>query len=159
MLNRPRAERLLAEAGVDGLLAGTLENVYYVSGVWSENFEVLPRAQLFALVAADALDRPRVISGVDEAANIHDAGPTSTTSTTRARSSDISMGRRARPDLLLRHAHVIGVANHASLIDAAVAAVADAGLHARRSPTMSAASLPRTLRLCERLADATLVPG
>ena len=37
LMNRPRAERVLDAAGLDGLLATSLENVYYLSHVWVES--------------------------------------------------------------------------------------------------------------------------
>ena len=74
-LNVPRARRLLAEEGVDALLATSQENVYYLSGVTSENFSILPRQTRFhVLAAADALEAPRLVAGLGEAANIWDAG-------------------------------------------------------------------------------------
>jgi Xaa-Pro dipeptidase len=56
--------------GVDGLLAATLENVYYLSNVWMENFFVLPRqTQGFALISRDNLDKPVVVGSIGEVAN------------------------------------------------------------------------------------------
>jgi Xaa-Pro aminopeptidase len=74
LLNRPRAERVLDEAGVDGLLAASVENVYYLSNLWVENFIVLPRqTQAFALVARDRLDQPLVVASIGEVANFMDS--------------------------------------------------------------------------------------
>ena len=68
LLNQPRAARIMDELGVDGLLGGSFENVYYLSGLWSENFFVLPRqTQVFALVSRDRLDLPRLVAGMGEA--------------------------------------------------------------------------------------------
>lgn len=162
LLNRPRAGKLLAEAGVDGILAGTLENVYYVSGIWSENFEVLPRrTQVFALIAADALDRPRVISGVDEAANIHDARPDLedvyyTGTFFRYLNEDAELD----PTSAYVGEHVIGGSQHASLIEATAAAVADAGLERGRIVYDERGIFAENVEaLKERLSGATLVPG
>lgn len=77
LLNRPRAERLMHEAEVDGLLAATVENVYYLSNLWVENFIVLPRqTQAFALVARDKLDQPVVVGSIGEVANFMDSAST-----------------------------------------------------------------------------------
>jgi Xaa-Pro dipeptidase len=74
LLNRPRAERLMDEAGVDGLLAATVEHVYYLTDLWVENFIVLPRqTQAFALAARDKLDRPVVVGSIGEVANFIDS--------------------------------------------------------------------------------------
>jgi Xaa-Pro dipeptidase len=74
LLNRPRAERLMDEAGVDGLLAATVEHVYYLSNLWVENFIVLPRqTQAFALAARDKLDQPVVVGSIGEVANFMDS--------------------------------------------------------------------------------------
>ena len=67
LLNRPRALHFLQHEGVDGLLATTFENVYYLSNVWMENFFVLPRqTQGFAIVARDQLDKPIVVGSIGE---------------------------------------------------------------------------------------------
>ena len=51
LLNQPRAAALMDQHGLDALLATTLENVFYSTGLWSENFIVTPRlAQGYALV-------------------------------------------------------------------------------------------------------------
>jgi Xaa-Pro dipeptidase len=70
LLNRPRAKQLMELEDVDGLLAATFENVYYLSNVWMENFFVLPRqTQGFAIAARDALDKPVVVGSIGEVAN------------------------------------------------------------------------------------------
>ena len=162
LLNHDRARAVLAASGVDGILAGTLENVYYASGVWSENFEVLPRmTQLFVLLAADAPERPRIVAGVDEAANICDAG--------RGEADLYYTGRFFRyvnPDATLDPTsayvkrQVIDGEHHASLIDAAVAAVHDAGLQ-RATIAYDERGIfeENVAELRRRLPEATLVPG
>ncbi len=75
-LNKPRAIRLMKEQQVDALIGSTLENVYYLSGVWSQNFIVTPRhAQLFAITTADQLDRPFLVSGLGDTATIVQSCP------------------------------------------------------------------------------------
>jgi Xaa-Pro aminopeptidase len=64
------------EQGLDALLATTLENVYYFSGLWSENFIVTPRlAQGYALVARANLGEPTVITGIGDAAAFLESAP------------------------------------------------------------------------------------
>jgi Xaa-Pro dipeptidase len=161
-MNHDRARALLAAAGVDGIVAGTLENVYYACGVWSENFEVLPRmTQLYVVVAADALERPRIVAGVDEAANICDAG---------AAGADLYYhGRFFRyvnengaldPTSAYVKREVVEGEHHGSLMDAAVAAIHDAGLGsgvvAYDERGMFAENVAE---LSRRLPEAELVPG
>lgn len=161
-LNATRAQRLLGEAGVDGLIAASLENVYYFTGLWSENFEILPKqTQLFAILAARELTDPRLVAVLGEAANIHD-----------------HLGARVRPFLygtFYRHVsesnelnaserfvkeNVLDRAAHPTVVDAAVAAVHDAGLNRGRIAYDERSIFPETLEAVRRgLPDATLLPG
>lgn len=69
LLNKKRASALMSEAGLDALLATSLENLFYLSGLWSVNFVVTPRlAQGYALVTRDNLSAPVVITGIGDAA-------------------------------------------------------------------------------------------
>ena len=56
LINEPRARRLMTEAGVDGLLATTFPNMFYLTGVWR------PR-ELFAVASADRLTSPSLVVG------------------------------------------------------------------------------------------------
>jgi len=56
LLNRTRAEQILAEAGVDVLVATTYQNVYYVSQFQAFGQRFLPTTQVYAVVSADRLD-------------------------------------------------------------------------------------------------------
>jgi Xaa-Pro dipeptidase len=70
LLNRPRAQRLMEEAGVDALLGATFEHVLYLTNVWVEGFFWGARmSQAFAVVHRDRLDRPVLAAGVGEVAN------------------------------------------------------------------------------------------
>src|SRR5919199_2301079 len=51
LLNEARAARLLDEAGLDGLIAATQVNVFYLTGIWTKYENV-------ALVARDRLAQP-----------------------------------------------------------------------------------------------------
>jgi Xaa-Pro aminopeptidase len=161
-LNLSRAQRLVDEAGVDGLLVASQENVYYFSGLWSENFSILPRqTQLFALVSSADMTEPRIVAGLGEAANIHD-----------------HLGMAARPFLFgtffrfvsasadlteteqFVKEHVLDHAAHPTVIDATVAAIADAGLLGARVAYDERSIFPDTLaELRERLPETDLVPG
>ena len=71
LLNRPRAERVLDGAGLDGLLATSVENVYYLTHVWVESQIGLPRqAQFYAAVARSRLDAPAIACGINEMGNV-----------------------------------------------------------------------------------------
>lgn len=68
-LNEERAAAIMDEQGIDAFLATTLENLFYFSGLWSENFIVTPRiAQGYALSARENLNSPTVITGIGDAA-------------------------------------------------------------------------------------------
>lgn len=76
LLNKERAAVIMDEAGLDALLATTLENLFYLSGLWSINFIVTPRlAQGYALVARENLAKPVVITGIGDAAAFLESCP------------------------------------------------------------------------------------
>lgn len=76
LLNQPRAAALMDQHGLDALLATTLENVFYSTGLWSENFIVTPRlAQGYALVRREELSAPTVITGIGDAAAFLESCP------------------------------------------------------------------------------------
>lgn len=76
LLNRERADAVMREEGLDALLATTLENLFYLSGLWSVNFIVTPRlAQGYALVSRDNLTAPTVITGIGDAASFLESCP------------------------------------------------------------------------------------
>lgn len=161
-LDVPRARRILGQAGVDGLIAASLENVYYFTGLWSENFEILPKqTQLFAILTADELTDPRIVAVLGEAANIHD-----------------HLGTAVRPFLygtFYRYVsesnelndierfvkeNVLDRAAHPTAIDATAAALRDAGLDHGRIAYDERSIFPETLEaLRDRLPDASFVPG
>jgi Xaa-Pro aminopeptidase len=79
LLNRPRAEQVMDAAGLDGLLATSLENVYYLTHVWVESQVGLPRqAQFYAAVARRRLDAPAVACGINELGNVLASAPPGT---------------------------------------------------------------------------------
>jgi Xaa-Pro dipeptidase len=61
-MNRERVERVLADAGVDVVVATTYENVFYFSGYEGFVQRVSPATQVYAVVAADALDDPTLVA-------------------------------------------------------------------------------------------------
>lgn len=80
LLNRPRAERVLDEEGLDGLLATSFENVYYLSDVWCDNFLALPRqTQFYCLAARRNLSAPALACGINEVGNVLANCPPATT--------------------------------------------------------------------------------
>lgn len=62
VLNTPRAERVLADAGIDVLVASTYENVFYFSGYAGFVQRVTPATQVYAVLQADALDRATLVA-------------------------------------------------------------------------------------------------
>lgn len=66
VLNRPRAEAVLAEAGVDVLVAATQQNVFYLTGYVGFGQRVLPATQVYAIARADALDEPVLIAPISD---------------------------------------------------------------------------------------------
>ena len=71
LLNTERALRLMDENGLDGLLATTLPNVYYLSGLWSYLLFLLPQeAQTYALAARDRLSHPVLVVSIGEVGRV-----------------------------------------------------------------------------------------
>jgi Xaa-Pro aminopeptidase len=161
-LNATRAKRLLGEAGVDGLIAASLENVYYFTGLWSENFEILPKqTQLFAILSATELADPRLVAVLGEAANIHDQiGPGARPYLYGTFFRHVSKSNALNETERFVKENVLDRAAHATVVDASVAAVHDAGLARARIAYDERGIFPETLEaLRSRLPDATLVPG
>ena len=71
LLNVDRTTRLLKEAGVDGLVSSTLENNYYLSGVWFLGQELFPLdGEAYVVTTADQPAGGTIacsIGGADEA--------------------------------------------------------------------------------------------
>ncbi|MFE0592830.1 M24 family metallopeptidase [Micromonospora echinospora] len=69
--NLDRLARFMDEQGLDGLVATTIENVYYLTGIAAVGLEIFPHTgQAYAVVTRDALDRPRFVASrcdVDQA--------------------------------------------------------------------------------------------
>src|SRR5258707_3740507 len=66
VLNRARAERLLAGAGVDAVVATTYQNVFYLCGYEGFSQRVSPGTQVYALARADGLDAPVLIAPIGD---------------------------------------------------------------------------------------------
>jgi Xaa-Pro dipeptidase len=66
VLNRPRAERLLAEAGVDAVVATTYQNVFYLSGYEGFSQRLTPSTQVYALARSDDLAAPVLIAPISD---------------------------------------------------------------------------------------------
>jgi Xaa-Pro dipeptidase len=62
LMNERRTLELMKEEGVDALLGTTIENTYYLAGLWSVDSYLFPRdSQIYVLVTAQALNDPIII--------------------------------------------------------------------------------------------------
>ncbi len=76
LLNVDRASRLIDEEGLDALLATTLENVYYLSGLRSLVQVMFPmNSQVYALASREKLSQPIVIVPMGDADTTLDCFP------------------------------------------------------------------------------------
>lgn len=76
-MNTERARALLRAEGIDGMVATTLENNYYLSGVWFLGQEMFPRdAEAYVVATADRPDGGTIVSSIGEADLTLDASPT-----------------------------------------------------------------------------------
>ncbi|HVK20740.1 MAG TPA: Xaa-Pro peptidase family protein [Actinokineospora sp.] len=74
LANLDRLARRMDELGLDGIVATTAENVYYLTGVASVSHEIFPHSgQCFAVVTRDRLAHPRLISSRCDLDQIRDA--------------------------------------------------------------------------------------
>ncbi len=66
-MNNERVAAALREAELDGLLATTYENVYYLGGPLSASLKLFPHdAQVYALVRGDRLSEPCLVASVGD---------------------------------------------------------------------------------------------
>src|SRR5579862_7006489 len=152
----------MADESLDGLLGASFENVYYLSGLWAENFFILPhQTQVYALVGAADLERPRVISGLGEAANIFDMCPPGTPAYLYGRFFRAVTSESPLDDLEQSvKQRVVDAKPFPSVVDATVAAVEDAGVGHGRIAYDDRSIFPRNLAaLQQRLPNVTWVPG
>ncbi len=76
LVNSDRARAVMAEAGLDALIATTQENVLYLTGILNVNSFVLPRmVQCYAVAPKERLERPSVVMGVGDADQVLSAFP------------------------------------------------------------------------------------
>jgi Xaa-Pro aminopeptidase len=66
VLNRSRAERLLAEAGVDAVVATSYQNVFYLSGYEGFGQRLTPTTQVYAIARADDLGAPVLVAPISD---------------------------------------------------------------------------------------------
>ena len=66
VLNRPRAERILAAAGVDVVVGSSYQNVYYLGGYEGFSQRLTPTTQAYAILRGDDLSAPVVIAPISD---------------------------------------------------------------------------------------------
>jgi Xaa-Pro dipeptidase len=77
LLNSHRARTLALDSGFDGIVTATLENNFYLSGVWNFGFELFPyNAEAYVVANADNVGAGTVITSVAEADITLAANPT-----------------------------------------------------------------------------------
>lgn len=162
MLDGVRASAILEEERVEGLLAASFENVYYVSGLWSESYFMMPQqTQLFAVVAADRLAAPRIVCSVGEAANVFETcGDGAQAYLYGSFYRAVRSGADLTETEQFVRSHVVDDRPFASLVGATAAAIEDAGLAGARIAYDERAVFPHNLaEIQSRLPDVQLVPG
>jgi Xaa-Pro dipeptidase len=164
LLNRPRASHLMEREGVDGLLAATFENVYYLSNVWMENFFVLPRqTQGFAIVARDKLDRPIVVASIGEVANYSESAVSGCGLITYGQfyrfvneQAQLSTGETTVKERVIDHAD----RSRSNVVEALAGGLEEAGLTSGTVAYDERGLFIETFAaLKQRLPDVNLIPG
>jgi Xaa-Pro dipeptidase len=68
LINTQRAHDLLLQEGLDGIVAATLENIFYLSGVWNFGHELFPySAESYVVAHADDVAAGTMITSMGEA--------------------------------------------------------------------------------------------
>lgn len=130
LTNTDRARRLLTESGLDGVVTATLENTFYLSGVWNFGHELFPyNAESYVVANADDVAAGTLITSVGEAdlalsANDALTGIRTYGSFFRVPAQDAVL----TPDETRLKAFSIDVPPAASSLDALAAALEDQGL-------------------------------
>ena len=76
-MNVARAESIMQREGLDGLVASTLENFFYLSGIWNLGQELFPyEAQAYVVATRDKPDAGLLAVSVGEADLTLEAYPT-----------------------------------------------------------------------------------
>ncbi|HUW11568.1 MAG TPA: Xaa-Pro peptidase family protein [Anaerolineae bacterium] len=76
LLNVERASRLMDESGLDGLVATTLPNIYYLSGLWSSSLALFPLdAQVYAVAPRERLAEPVLVVPTGDLDTVPDCFP------------------------------------------------------------------------------------
>jgi Xaa-Pro dipeptidase len=162
LMNAERTRTLLAAERLDGIIAASLENYFYFSGVWNFGFEMFPyNTEAYVVATTNDPTRGTVVCSVGEADLTLDAYPT--ISGVRTFGSFF----RVAPDgiqLNAKEAHVQaitgGSAAFATALEALVAAINDQGL-AEAAIGLDDRGANRTLlaQLQERLPAAKITPA
>jgi Xaa-Pro aminopeptidase len=162
LLNRSRATAVLRAEGVDGLVSSTLENNFYLSGVWDDGQELFPLdSEFYVVTTAEAPEKGTVVcsigaadltlAGYDTLAGVETFG-----TFFRDMGEGVPFGEDEKRVQAITAAHTVGRGS----VDALVAALKQQGLDSgvvavdERGPN-------RTLldTLAEKLPGAKFVPA
>lgn len=162
LMNVQRTRPILAAEELDGVIASSLENYFYFSGIWNFGFEMFPHtAEAYVVARSDEPTRGTIVSSVGEADLTLDAyqsisGVRTFGSFFRAAPAGAQLdSREARVQAITHNGSAA-----ASALDALVAAINDQGL-TRSAIGVDERGGNRTLlvELQERLPDAKITPA
>lgn len=162
LLNVPRVTAVLRAEGVDGLISATLENNFYLSGVWEDGQELFPLdSECYVVTTAEAPDRGTVVSsigGADLTLGGYDSlrGVETFGTFFRDYVDGVPLGADEQRVMAITKAHTVG----RSSVDALVAAIGIQGLTEsviavdERGPNRGLLAA-----LAEKLPKAKIVPA
>lgn len=162
LMNVPRATAVMKAEGVDGLIASTLENNFYFSGVWDDGQELFPLdSEFYTVTSAAAPDRGTVVCSIG-AADLTLSGYSTLRGVVTFGTffRDLGAGVKLGPDearvTAITGAHQVGRPS----IDALVQAITEQGL-AEGVIAVDERGPNRTLlaQLAERLPKAEIRPA
>jgi Xaa-Pro aminopeptidase len=159
LFNQARARRLMAERGIDALVATSPDNVTYTSGYWAMSHWARPGPQVYAVIPADPVSTPCLITSSGNLDHVVE-GETWVTEAyrygffaTRTDGGELSETER-------RYAALLAGPDHGDAAAALLAALRDRKLERARlaieETSISPASLERVRR---ELTGAEIVPG
>jgi len=163
LLNTDRGRELLHAEDFGGVISTTLENNYYLSGVWFHGQEMFPRdGEGYVVANADAPDRGTIVAsigGADEALEAREtiAGVETFGTFFRELIPGVDLDADEQRVADVTAAHQIGRPS----IDALVAAIEAQGLSSARIAVDERGPANGLLltKLAERLPSATFAPG
>jgi Xaa-Pro aminopeptidase len=159
LFNQARARQLMADQGLDALVATSPDNVTYASGYWSMSHWTRPGPQVYAVVPADAGLSPCLVTSSGNLDFVVDGEAWVTEAYRYGFFATVADGAALSP-IEQRYAALLKGPDHGDAVAALLAALRDRTLDRARLAVDETSIQPAHLeRLRRELPGATIVPG